>query len=109
MRVVLRRRAEQDIERNFALYLEQADSKTATAFVNAVDAGLRHIAKFPESGSSRYGALFDTPDLRFWLLKKFPYALFYVVHKKHLDIIRLLHQHSEIPALLGTDVPDWDM
>jgi plasmid stabilization system protein ParE len=31
----------------------------------------------------------------------YPYILFYIERDDYLDAIRLLHQHSDIPAQLG--------
>jgi toxin ParE1/3/4 len=106
MGLVLREAAECDIEGGFDHYLAAAGSEVATAFVLAVDAALAHIAEFPGTGSPRYGELLDTPGLRFWLVSKFPYVLFYVERENHLDIIRVLHQHSDIPGQLQFDAPD---
>jgi toxin ParE1/3/4 len=104
--LVLREAAERDIEGSFDHYMDAAGSEIATAFVLAVDAALAHIAEFPGTGSPRYGKLFDTPGLRFWLVSKFPYVLFYIERDYHVDVIRVLHQHSDIPTQLQFDVPD---
>jgi toxin ParE1/3/4 len=72
----------------------------------AVDTALSHIAEFPSTGSPRYGELFNTPGLRFWLVSKFPYALFYIERDNYLDVIRVLHQHFDIPAQLQLDAPN---
>lgn len=98
--LVLRQAAERDIESGFTHYIEQANVDVATAFVEAVDVALHHITHFPGTGSPRYGELFDTPGLRSWLLSRFPFVLFYVEREDHLDVIRLLHQHADIPAQL---------
>lgn len=106
MDVVLRDAAERDIEGGFDHYLTAAGGAVATTFVLAVDIALAHIAEFPGTGSPRYGELFDMPGLRFWLVSKFPYALFYFEREGCLDVIRVLHQHSDIPVQLQFDAPD---
>ena len=98
--------AEQDIESAFDHYLREAGREVSVAFVGAVDAALEHIEHHPGTGSPRYGNLLDTPGLRSWLVSRFPHVLFYVEHDDYLDVIRLLHQHSDIPAHLQHEVPD---
>lgn len=103
---VLRQIAEQDIENGFNHYLQDASAEVATSFIGAVDTGLQYIEHHPGAGSPRYGELLDTPGLRSWLVSRFPYILFYIERDAHLDVIRLLHQHSDIPAQLRTDISD---
>jgi toxin ParE1/3/4 len=98
MLLVLREEADFDIERGFNDYMNTAGAEVATRFVMAIDVALAHITEFPGTGSPRYAELLDFPGLRFWLTAKFPFAVFYVEHDHHLDVIRVLHQHSDIPA-----------
>ncbi|RQP24549.1 type II toxin-antitoxin system RelE/ParE family toxin [Piscinibacter terrae] len=99
-RTLLREAAERDVERGFSHYLEEAGADIALAFIEEIDTALEHIERHPGTGSPRYGELFDFPGLRCWLVSRFPYALFYVEHDEYLDVIRVLHQQSEIPAQL---------
>jgi toxin ParE1/3/4 len=101
--VVLRAIAKREIENGFSHYLVEALVELALSFSESVDLALKHILNFPASGSRRYGEMFDNPSLRSWPLKRFPYVLFYVERSDHLEIIRLLHQHSDIPILLQDD------
>lgn len=100
--VRLRQSAERDLLHAFAHYLDEAPH-VAAAFVDAVVEARRYIEDNPGSGSPRYSELLDAPGLRFWLLNRFPYVLFYVERDDHLDVIRLLHQHADIPAKLEGD------
>jgi toxin ParE1/3/4 len=102
-RAVLRSVAERDIERAFSYYMVEATIDVAIAFVDAFDVSLEHITDRPSSGSTRYGELFDNPSLRSWAMKRFPYVLFHVEHDDYLDVIRILHQHSDIPVHLRHD------
>ncbi|MGV8992300.1 MAG: type II toxin-antitoxin system RelE/ParE family toxin [Thiobacillus sp.] len=103
---LLRQVAERDIETGFVHYLQEASVEIAQAFVDAVDAALHHIERHPGTGSPRYGDLFNTPGLRSWLVSRFPYMLFYVEHDNYLDVIRVLHQHSDIPVQLQSEPSD---
>ncbi len=64
-------------------------------------AALSHIEHNPGTGSARYGELCDVPGLRLWFVTRFPYALLYVEYPEHLDVLRVLHQHRDIPAQLA--------
>jgi toxin ParE1/3/4 len=100
MRVALRQLVESEIEVGFTHYLKQAGGKVAGDFLDQVTAALSHIAQFPESGSPHYGHFFPDIDLRFWLVRRFPYVIFYVVRDDYVDVIAVLHQYSDIQALL---------
>ena len=103
--LVLLRSAEDDIETAFDYYLSNAHAAPATSFVMAVDDAFGHVRKHPRTGSLRYEAILEIPGLRLWLVSKFPYAVFYIEHPDRVDVLRVLHQHSDIPQLLRTDFP----
>lgn len=92
--------ASADVERAFEHYLAEAGSDTAARWLDMVDAALRHIARHPGTGSPRYAEQLGLPGLRFWLTDVFPYAVFYVERETHTLIIRVLHQHADLPAHL---------
>jgi toxin ParE1/3/4 len=98
--IVLRLAAETDIDHAFAYYLTEAGADTASHFVDEVGVAMRHIALHPATGSPRYGQLCDVPGLRSWLLQRFPYTVLYLERDEHLDVLRVLHQHADIPAQL---------
>ena len=58
----------------------------------------QHIEKFPGTGSPRYESSKSDEVLRFWLLKRFPYARFYFERTGYIDIVRLIHQAADIPT-----------
>lgn len=92
--------AEADIDTAVDWYLQEAALETAPGFVHAYSAAFDHIARHPGTGSRGHGALVGKPDLRCWLLDRFPFSVFYVERSTHIEIIRVLHQASDIPAHL---------
>lgn len=100
---ILRLAAERDIERAFAFYLGDASTDAALGFVHEINVALSHIEQHPGTGSPRYGEWCDAPGLRLWLLTRYPYAVAYVERDTHVDVLRVLHQHADIPAQLS----DW--
>jgi toxin ParE1/3/4 len=89
-----------DIEGAVDWYRDQADVDTGLRFVDAVEAGLRHLSGHPGTGSPRYAAELDLPGLRSWPLDRFPYIVFYVEQLGHLDVWRVLHAQRDIPGWL---------
>ena len=60
----------------------------------------QHVERFPGTGSKRYQSSDGEDVLRFWTLNKFPYAIFYFERPDYVEIIRVLHQASNIPVHL---------
>ena len=96
-------RASNDIEDAVHYYAGQAVDGLVVRFLDAMEAALDHVATHPGTGSRRYAQHMPQADLRFWTLNHFPYSVFYVERKDLIDVIRVLHQASDIPNHLTTD------
>lgn len=96
--------ADADILSAVDFYLAEAPA-AAGRFIAALERATRHIEAHPESGSPRYAHELDLPQLRMWPLRRFPYALFYIEHADHLDVIRCVHLSRDIPASLQEERP----
>jgi len=100
--VVPREQANQDVDDAIARYLEQASSSVALGFIDAVEHAYTHIARYPGTGSPRYGHELDLPGLRSCTLSPYPYPcpylVFYVERADHIDVWRILHGQRDIPA-----------
>ena len=100
-RTIIRRQlARTDIEQAAAYYLDTAGLAVAERFVAAVESAVAHAATHPEAGSARYAQGLDRPGLRFWLVRGFPYLVFYRDAGDYLDVWRVLHAERDIPAWL---------
>lgn len=93
-------RATRDIDAAVAHYLEHAPSDVANRFVSEVEHALRHIAEHPGTGSPRHAEAAGIDGLRFWTLTHFPFAVFYTEHPDRIDVLRVLHQSSDLPRQL---------
>ncbi|MDO5625614.1 MAG: type II toxin-antitoxin system RelE/ParE family toxin [Pseudomonadota bacterium] len=93
--------AEADIDSTFAYYWTQGGDQLSERFLNDYDQAVTHIARHPGTGSARYASATGDAPLRFWMLKHFPYSVFYVERPAHIDVLRLLHQSSDVPRQLG--------
>jgi len=89
--------AEVDVDNAFDHYWAQGGQPLAERFLDAYDAALAHIAAHPGTGSPRHASALRINNLRFWTLTRFPFSVFYVEQADHIDIVRVLHQASDIP------------
>jgi len=94
--------AELDIRSAVDFYLAEA-APVAVRFVDALERATGQIESNPGCGSPRYALELGIPRVRYWLLKRFPYALFYIEHDDHLDVIRCVHMSRDVPTCLQDD------
>lgn len=99
--VVRRRGADEDIEDTIAYYFSEAGVEIATAFANRLEEALQKISRHPAIGSPRYGHSLQIAHLRHLPMTKFPHLIFYVEKDRHIEIVRVLHSRTDIPAWLN--------
>ena len=92
--------AETDIDRAFDHYWIQGGYPLAERFLDEYDNALVHIAHHPGTGSPRHARVVRVKGMRFWTLSHFPFAVFYVEHPDRIDVLRVLHQSSDLPRHL---------
>jgi plasmid stabilization system protein ParE len=83
-RVRLRPGAERDLREARNWYGEQAPG-LGEEFLRAVDAALSALPRHPERHPTVHG------DIRRALLRKFPYAVFYLVEENRIVVLACLH------------------
>lgn len=83
-----------------ARYYRRKRVALAEELYDEVGIALTKLARNPGTGSPRYAHILPGGALRMWILSKFPYVLFYVEHDTHLEVIRFLHSHRDMPAAL---------
>jgi toxin ParE1/3/4 len=98
--VVLRGCAAQDIEQAVDYYVREAGEAVAAGFVDRLEACLQAIGGQPAIGSLRYAHELDVPGVRAFPLQRYPYLLFYVEQDDRIDVWRVLHAQTDIPAWL---------
>jgi toxin ParE1/3/4 len=96
--VVPRERANQDVDEAVEYYLREGGPQAALGFIEALERGYAHIGRQPATGSPRYAHELNLPGLRFQVLKRYPYLVFYVECSDHIDVWRVLHGERDIPA-----------
>ncbi|MEQ8828270.1 MAG: type II toxin-antitoxin system RelE/ParE family toxin [Alphaproteobacteria bacterium] len=100
---VLRAVAEQDITQAHDAYVAEGGMPLGLRFLQDIEAVLRRIETHPGIGSTRYWSLPDMKGARCVAPADFPFLVFYMETEERLDVIRVLHQRRDIPALLRDD------
>ena len=105
MHVDLRALAAADIDAAVDHYRQEAGSRTALDFIDALEVAINHLRHYPNSGSLRFAFELEISELRSWSLQKFPYLVFYLPQDDRIDIWRVLHARRDIPAHLTAELP----
>jgi toxin ParE1/3/4 len=99
----LREKAAVDVEDEIAHLRDTAGDAVALSFIDALEQGVNLVTRSPNAGSLKFAYELAIPELRAWVLKRFPYAIFYVTHVDHIDIWRVLHTRRDLPGAIQTD------
>ena len=101
-RVVTTKRADEDIVRAAAYYLEAGATESAEGLVDALEAAIRLIAEHPSIGSPRFAVELGISELRAVALQRFPYLVFYTEDADAVRVHRVLHTSRDLPAEYGS-------
>ena len=102
----LRPLAEADLIDTTAHYRSAGGNKLAERFFDSALASLRSIERMPGIGSPFVGEMCDIPGLRSCPFKGFPIHWYYFIAEDHPDVVRLLADAQDLPAILSpTDTP----
>lgn len=97
----LRPLAEADLVERTRYYRREGGDQLGERFFGAAIAALDAIGRMPGAGSPRVGELCGVPGLRFRSVAGFPCGWFYFIAADHVDVVRLLAEAQDLPALLG--------
>lgn len=95
--------AETDLRAAAQYLVGEGGKALARRFTAAVRDGVARIADNPAIGALRYALPAGVPGLRAWPLRDFPYLIFYRDLSNRIEVLRILHAHRDIPALLRDD------
>ena len=102
----LRPRAEADLIDRTAHYRSAGGDGLAERFFDSALGSLRSVERMPGIGSPLAGETCDIPGLRSYPVKGFPIRWDYFIAEENLDVVRLLADAQDLPAILRpTDVP----
>ncbi len=94
--VVPRKVAISDVDEIIGYYLETSPEAITIGFVDALESAYAQIGLNPAIGSPRYAYELELPGLRSWLLKGYPYLIFYLECDHLIDVWRILHSSRDI-------------
>lgn len=97
----LRPLAEADLVERTRYYRREGGDQLGERFFRAAIAALDAIGRMPGADSPRMGELCGVPGLRFRNVAGFPCGWFYLIADDHVDVVRLLAEAQDLPALLG--------
>jgi toxin ParE1/3/4 len=98
--VIPRHLVRQDVNDAIDNCLEEGAVQAALGFIDALEWAYSHLARRPDTGSTRYAYELDIPGLRSWPLKRYPHLIFYVNRTDHVDVWRVIDGSRDIPAWL---------
>ena len=99
-RVVLSRRADEDVAQAIDYYLAVVGADAALRFVDALETAQSLLVTHPSIGSARFAVETGIDELRELTLSRHPYTLVYTDDPDAVRIHRVLHTSRDIPAAL---------
>lgn len=93
--------AEADLVDRTRYYRREGGDVLGERFFDAAVATLDSIRRMPGAGSPGLGERCGVPGLRFRRVAGFPCGWFYFVATDHIDIVRLLAEAQDLPAILA--------
>jgi len=97
----LRPLAETDLIDRTRYYRTEGGDQLGARFFDTAIASLRAIEHMPGAGSPRVGELCEIPGLRVRRIIGLPCGGFYFIRADHLDVVRLLADAQDLPAMLA--------
>jgi toxin ParE1/3/4 len=95
----LRPLATADID-HAAAWLFDENPGAAARFLDATEAAFGLLLEQPGIGSLRYAHLLSDVTLRVWPVEGFPWSIFYLHRADTIEVLRVLHQARDLPAVL---------
>lgn len=99
-RAHLRPLAENDLVERTRYYRQQGGDELGARFFDTAIEVLNVISRMPGAGSPRLAELCDIPGLRFQRVSGFPCGWCYFIGDDHVDVVRLVADAQNLPAVL---------
>ena len=102
--MILRPRADSDIDHQFEYLAIEAGVATARRFVGNLQKTLAALRQQPDLGSPRSFGDPRLEGIRVWPVRGFRrYLVFYIPTNDAIEVVRLLHGARDVAGLLGID------
>jgi toxin ParE1/3/4 len=99
--IQLRPQAEVDLVDRTRYYRREGGDELGRRFFGAAVSALDAIGRMPGAGTPRIGELCDVPGLRYRRVAGFPCGWFYFIAAAGVDVVRLLADAQDLPAILA--------
>jgi toxin ParE1/3/4 len=97
----LRPLAQADLVERTRYYRREGGDELGRRFFDAAIAALEAIGRMPGAGTPRVGELVEIPGLRYRRVAGFPCGWFYFIADDGVDVVRLLADAQNLPAILA--------
>lgn len=97
----LRPQAEVDLVERTRYYRREGGDELGRRFFDAAIAALEAIGRMPGAGTPRVDELCDIPGLGYRRVAGFPCGWFYFTAADGVDVVRLLADAQDLPAILA--------
>jgi toxin ParE1/3/4 len=97
----LRPQAELDLVERTRYYRREGGDELGRRFFDAAVAALDAIGRMPGAGTPRVGEIAKIPGLRYRRVVGFPCGWFYFSADDRVDVVRLLADAQNLPAILA--------
>lgn len=101
----LRPQAGTDLVERTREHRREGGDELGARFFDAAVAALHTVERTPGAGTPRVGEVCDVPGLRFRRVIGFPCGWSYFVAEDHVDVVRLLADAQNLPAVLADTEP----
>lgn len=99
--VVPRALARADADLAIEHYLAEAGADLALGFIDALECVYAAIGAAQATGTPHWAHELNLPGLRTYRLKGYPWLVFYIEQREHIDVWRILHSKRDIPAWMA--------
>lgn len=97
----LRPQAELDLVERTRYYRREGGDELGRRFFAAAVVALDAIGRMPGAGTPQVGEAVDIPGLRYRRVGGFPCGWFYFIADDTVDVVRLLADAQNLPAILA--------
>ena len=68
-----------------AVYYSKISKELSISFIETIESGLKEILEYPE------GRQIIEEDIRRYLIKRFPFGIYYTIESDYIQIIAIMH------------------
>ena len=105
MKVLISQRAESDLVQIYAFLFARAAPDAADRFRANAEAALAHLARHPATGPHP-GWVTRHRSLRFWVISRTPYIIYYECRRDEVSIERVLDGRRDVHRIIELGIED---